>query len=122
MVLAWMTRWIIINKDSIPLFLYTLGWYERRVVFVVVFVVFDKSAQRSVFLSSFFFNSIANAILTLMNSMLLYRLLRADQSVLTSTLFGKKEIKAENLTPNALPNAAHGETTNSNEKQNQSKD
>ena len=117
MVLAWMTRWIIINKDSIPLFLYTLGWYERRVVFVVVFVVFDKSAQRSVFLSSFIFNSIANAILTLMNSMLLYRLLRADQSVLTSTLFGKKEIKAENLTPNALPNAAHGETTNSNEKQ-----
>ena len=26
MVLAWMTRWIVINKDAIPLFLYTLGW------------------------------------------------------------------------------------------------
>jgi len=69
MVLAWMTRWIVINKDAIPLFLYTLG-------------------------------CVGNAILTLMNSMLLYRLLRADQMVLTHTFFGKKEIIAENLTPN----------------------
>jgi len=83
MVLAWMTRWIIINKDAIPLLLYTLG-------------------------------CIANAILTLMNSMLLYRLLRADQSVLTSTLFGKKEM--ENLTPNATP-ATPAELTQSNNKQ-----
>jgi hypothetical protein len=68
MVLAWMTRWIIINKDSVPLVLYTLG-------------------------------CVANAILTLMNSMLLYRLLRADQMVITSTLLGKKEIIAENSAP-----------------------
>lgn len=69
MVLAWMTRWIIINKDAIPLLLYTLG-------------------------------CVGNAILTVMNSMLLYRLLRADQMVLTSTFFGTKEIISENITPN----------------------
>jgi hypothetical protein len=73
MVLAWMTRWVIINKDAIPLFLYTLG-------------------------------CISNAILTLMNSILLYRLLRADQIVFSTTsLGGKKEIIRDNSTTNATP-------------------
>jgi len=86
MVLAWMTRWIIINKDVIPIALYTLG-------------------------------CVGNAILTLMNSMLLYRLLRADQMVLTSTLFGRKEITAENTPPNATPAATSADLTQNNVKQ-----
>jgi len=69
MVLAWMTRWLVINKDLVPFLLYTLG-------------------------------CISNAIMTLINIILLYRLLRADQKVIASTLFGKTDIGTENLTAN----------------------
>lgn len=46
-LLAWMTRWIVINKDNVPLVFYTIG-------------------------------SIGLAIMTLMNIILFYRLLRSD--------------------------------------------
>ncbi|XP_076452226.1 TLC domain-containing protein 2-like [Babylonia areolata] len=45
--LAWMTRWIVINKDALPLVLYSLG-------------------------------SVGLAVMTLMNIVLFYRLLRSD--------------------------------------------
>lgn len=75
MVIAWMTRWIVINKNLIPLPLYTLG-------------------------------CIGNAILTVMNSMLLYRVLRADQLVFTSGFLGRKEKAAENANINNANNNA----------------
>ncbi|KAL8619079.1 hypothetical protein ACOMHN_019351 [Nucella lapillus] len=46
-LLAWMTRWIVINKDSVPLFFYSLG-------------------------------SVGLAVLTFMNIVLFYRILRSD--------------------------------------------
>ena len=45
--LAWMTRWIVVNRDQIPLPLYTLG-------------------------------SVGLAVMTVMNIILFYRLLRSD--------------------------------------------
>ncbi|KAF4086077.1 hypothetical protein AMELA_G00102170 [Ameiurus melas] len=45
--LAWMTRWLVLNRDHIPLFSYTVG-------------------------------SVGMAIMTLMNIVLFYRLLRTD--------------------------------------------
>ncbi|CAB1348923.1 unnamed protein product [Coregonus sp. 'balchen'] len=45
--LAWMTRWLVLNRDNIPLFSYTVG-------------------------------SIGLAIMTAMNIVLFYRLLRSD--------------------------------------------
>ncbi|KAF7700039.1 TLC domain-containing protein 2 [Silurus meridionalis] len=45
--LAWMTRWLVLNRDHVPLFSYTLG-------------------------------SVGLAIMTLMNIVLFYRLLRTD--------------------------------------------
>jgi len=47
MTFAWMTRWLFLNKDSIPLGLYSIG-------------------------------SIGLAIITLMNIVLFYRLLKTD--------------------------------------------
>nr|KAG5713188.1 hypothetical protein BaRGS_007715 [Batillaria attramentaria] len=46
-LLAWMTRWIVINKDFVPLVFYSMG-------------------------------SIGLAIMTLMNIILFYRLMRSD--------------------------------------------
>uniref|UniRef100_A0A8C5ML82 TLC domain containing 2 n=1 Tax=Leptobrachium leishanense TaxID=445787 RepID=A0A8C5ML82_9ANUR len=45
--LAWMTRWLVLNRDNIPLLLYTIG-------------------------------SVSMAIMTVMNIVLFYRLLRSD--------------------------------------------
>ncbi|XP_067866072.1 TLC domain-containing protein 2 [Heterodontus francisci] len=56
--LAWMTRWLVLNRDNIPLITYSIG-------------------------------SVGMAIMTLMNTVLFYRLLRSD--FLQSSREGKKE-------------------------------
>ncbi|KAG7470580.1 hypothetical protein MATL_G00115460 [Megalops atlanticus] len=56
--LAWMTRWLVLNRDRVPLFSYTVG-------------------------------SVGLAIVTAMNIVLFYRLLRSD--FLKSSRDGKKE-------------------------------
>lgn len=57
--LAWMTRWLVLNRDMVPLLAYTLG-------------------------------SVGMAIMTLMNIVLFYRLLRSD-FLKSSTRETKKE-------------------------------
>ncbi|XP_028856891.1 TLC domain-containing protein 2 [Denticeps clupeoides] len=59
--LAWMTRWLVINRDNIPLFAYTVG-------------------------------SVGMAIMTAMNIVLFYRLLRSD--FLKTSREAKKEKEA----------------------------
>lgn len=57
--LAWMTRWLVLNRDNVPLLAYTLG-------------------------------SVGLAIMTVMNIVLFYRLLRGD-FLKTSTREAKRE-------------------------------
>lgn len=57
--LAWMTRWLVLNRDKVPLLAYTLG-------------------------------SVGMAIMTAMNIVLFYRLLRSD-FLKSSTREAKKE-------------------------------
>lgn len=57
--LAWMTRWLVLNRDNVPLVAYTLG-------------------------------SVGLAIMTVMNIVLFYRLLRSD-FLKSSTRETKKE-------------------------------
>lgn len=57
--LAWMTRWLVLNRDNLPLLAYTLG-------------------------------SVGLAIMTVMNIVLFYRLLRSD-FLKSSTRENKKE-------------------------------
>lgn len=57
--LAWMTRWLVLNRDNVPLLAYTLG-------------------------------SVGMAIMTVMNIVLFYRLLRSD-FLKSSTREAKKE-------------------------------
>lgn len=57
--LAWMTRWLVLNRDKVPLLAYTLG-------------------------------SVGMAIMTVMNIVLFYRLLRSD-FLKSSTRETKKE-------------------------------
>lgn len=57
--LAWMTRWLVLNRDKVPLMAYTLG-------------------------------SVGLAIMTVMNIVLFYRLLRSD-FLKSSTRDAKKE-------------------------------
>lgn len=58
--LAWMTRWLVINRENIPLLIYTIG-------------------------------SVGMAIMTLMNIVLFYRLLRSDFLKSTRDLPSEKD-------------------------------
>lgn len=58
--LAWMTRWLVLNRDKVPLLAYTLG-------------------------------SVGMAIMTAMNIVLFYRLLRSDFLKSSTTREAKKE-------------------------------
>lgn len=58
--LAWMTRWLVLNRDNVPLVAYTLG-------------------------------SVGMAIMTVMNIVLFYRLLRSDFLKKSKTKETKKE-------------------------------
>lgn len=58
--LAWMTRWLVLNRDKVPLLAYTLG-------------------------------SVGMAIMTAMNIVLFYRLLRSDFLKSGTTREAKKE-------------------------------
>lgn len=58
--LAWMTRWLVLNRDNVPLLAYTLG-------------------------------SVGMAIMTAMNIVLFYRLLRSDFLKSSTTREAKKE-------------------------------
>ncbi|CAI9614658.1 unnamed protein product [Staurois parvus] len=58
--LAWMTRWLVLNRENIPLLIYTIG-------------------------------SVGMAIMTVMNIVLFYRLLRSDFLKSTRDLPSEKD-------------------------------